>query len=170
MKTKILKKIQKRPFQLLEVMVAAFLILVCAAPALKTHIAIYREQFNLKRENERDHLVSGIHAKIVEKLYKNELLIEEILNKEKVFAFNDSTADTNGNLNHQLKKISYACTFQLTVKDQEIVETVPKYHLLELIITLHDTKSKIATKPLPYHYLVYISRQLNKEDVTPNEI
>jgi hypothetical protein len=66
-------KRHKRHFQLLEMMVAAFILLVCIAPTMQIFTSMYQSQQGIIRENQRDHLAHLVHAKFVEQLYKREI-------------------------------------------------------------------------------------------------
>lgn len=80
-----MKKIVKRHFQLLEVLIALFLVVVCALPVMEAFVGIYVSQKAFQREIERDHHMHLAHANLVEYLYRegvqgrsiNELLSEK---------------------------------------------------------------------------------------------
>src|ERR1700733_14521161 len=67
----------KRHFQLLELMVAAFILLICIAPTMRIFTNMYLSQHEIVRENQRDHLVHLIHAQITEQLYKRQIVLPE---------------------------------------------------------------------------------------------
>lgn len=137
-------------FQLLEVMVAIFLIVVCAAPALKIHIALYLEQNHILRENKRDHLVHLVHAAVVEKLYKNEIPIQNILTSQ-IMAFEDNATDSMNSIKQQLDKLYYHCQYSFKLDSDK-----PKKKLVKLIIEMKDLKKK-KNAVFNYNYLVFIS-------------
>ncbi|WP_068468576.1 hypothetical protein [Candidatus Protochlamydia phocaeensis] len=152
------KKRQKRCFQLLEVMVAVFLILLCAIPALQIFTNIYKEQAEVVRINQRDHLAHLIHAKLVELLYKRTIALEEIW-EGKQGSFTDP------DLQPQLKKLSYDASYAFAVLEPKKLETQQQSdkYLVRLTIKMKDSsKKKISEQSPPlethYDYLLYIDR------------
>lgn len=73
------KRLQKHNFQLLEVMIAALLLLICVTPAMRIYTNMYMAQQAIIRENQRDHFAYRIHASIVEQLYKRTIPFNELL-------------------------------------------------------------------------------------------
>ena len=72
------KQFYKRHFQLLELMVAAFILLICIAPTMKIFTNIYKSQKEIIRINQRDHLAHLVHAKFTEQLYKRTIPLKDI--------------------------------------------------------------------------------------------
>lgn len=159
------KRRVKRHFQLLEVMVAAFIILICAVPALKIFTTIYVEQKEVVRENQRDHIARLIHANMIEQLYKRAIPLEEVLGEgEKPVA----DPQLQKLLNHWAYQGTYAFSdAKAYIKKGE--EKASKY-LVKLTITLNDASNRKKDKKSPtptqtYDYTVYIdSGALDKED------
>lgn len=153
-KIKIKKKRLAR-FQLLEVLVAIFLLVVCAAPALKIHVAMYLEQHHILRQNKRDHLVHLVHAAIIEKLYKNEIPFDSLVEKVP-FPFKENQVNSKFSLKNNLKNLNYHCCYFFTN-----LEDKDKHHLFKLTIRLEDVKKNKSKERkdfiFDYEYLVYIS-------------
>lgn len=166
------KKILKRHFLLLEVMVAVFILLVCAAPAMRIYISMFKEQQAIIRENQRDHLVHLIHANITEKLYKRLIPLEEIV-EGKSMRFSDS------DLEKVLHDLSYECSYGLAVvhPKSEKGQEMAAFYLCKFIIKMKD----VAFNPRPssnrkrienqdpfetvYEYYLYIdSGKLDKNE------
>lgn len=162
--TKINKAIRNKKrcyFQLLEVMVAAFLILICAAPALKIHISMYLEQNALMRQNQRDHLAHLAYAEIVEKMYKNEIPLEDILEK-KEFTLNSLSHDEQSfDLIHALHQMGYQCRYFFTNKKTPEEKENKNYSLLNLILKLDDISfSNQKSTSMEYVFVTYLSHQV----------
>src|SRR5215203_2963300 len=60
----------KRHFQLLEILIALFLVATCAIPIMSSFVRIYLEQRKMQDDIQRDHLLHLAHAKLIEYLYK----------------------------------------------------------------------------------------------------
>jgi hypothetical protein len=60
----------KRYFQLLEVMIAMFLIATCAIPVISSYASMYQAQKAAERSIELDHLSALLHAQVSEFLYQ----------------------------------------------------------------------------------------------------
>lgn len=65
-----MKQITKKHFQLLEVLIALFLVVVCALPIIHSFVGIYLEQRHLQTDIERDHQLHLAHARLIEYLYQ----------------------------------------------------------------------------------------------------
>jgi hypothetical protein len=153
MKKYILKTKNKPHFQLLEIMIAIFLIIVCAVPALKTTINIYKEQAEVVRVNQRDHLVHLIHANLIEKFYKRMIPLDQMkMENEEVFRDQEIV--------EQLNRLNYAATYKIKMlrPQKEEIEQEKKY-LVELMICITDkTQGKKKDSNTHYTYKVYIDR------------
>ncbi|MFI0435142.1 MAG: hypothetical protein ACH350_05380 [Parachlamydiaceae bacterium] len=148
-KKRIKKKIQRRKhhFQLLELMVAAFILLVCIAPAMRIFTSIYQGQQEIVRENQRDHLAHLIHSKVVEMLYKRELHLSEATKKEQI-PLNDAE------LQVQLNTFHYSFEAYLVVlhSRKKKNEEHPNQYLVQLVIKLKDRAAKRNKKGAAKHY------------------
>ncbi len=146
----------RRHFQLLEVMVAVFLILLCAAPALRIYTNMYKEQAQVARVNQRDHMVHLIHAKVIEQLYKRTIPLDEILaGVEKPF----EDEELQPELNRLKYEASYHLSILLPVREKKRA-TSKRLHS-QLLIQMKDLSH--LTKPdtptvFNYAYEVYIDR------------
>lgn len=157
---------------LLELMVAAFILLVCIAPAMKILTSMYISQQEIIRENQRDHLAHLVHAKITELLYKRQIH----LNLEK-----DSTQPINisdPELEDLFKKNNYSCIAILTPKHFPSSKDgkQPDKFLLELLIKIKDIspkgkkedekKNQSASLPseMVYNYLIYVDAGARTSD------
>lgn len=160
----------KRHFQLLELMVAVFILLICVAPTMRIFTSMYQSQQEIIRENQRDHLAHLIHAKITEMLYKRQIHISEG-DSEILISLSDPE------LNDELKKFSY------TFEANTIIEPYkprgrehPSHYLAHLVIKLKDVSPKVQKKEKTfenqdsadtfYDYKIYIDagKKAEKDD------
>ncbi len=170
-----IKIISKRPFQLLELLVAAFILLICIAPTMHIFTSLYQLQQEIVRENQRDHLSHLIHAKITEMLYKNQIhLPVEKQAKETIELQDREIIDA-------LKKYGYSCRAALIVDDwtQPRGQEHPSRYLLHLTIEFQDLypkstkKKKIQNQDANvafYDYKIYVDagHKANEKDKKAN--
>lgn len=71
------KNLSKRPFTLLEVMVAFTLVLLCVVPLLRTHLMMFHEERRLVRELAAEQLAGVIFSEVLPLLYENKIPWEE---------------------------------------------------------------------------------------------
>lgn len=161
----------KRHFQLLELMVAAFILLVCIAPTMRIFTSMYKSQQNIIRENQRDHLAHMMHARITEQLYRRQFPIEEGI-QGKVITMIDP------DLGALLQKYSYFCEGKLEIVNCHKSKggDKPYEYLGRIVIKMKDLNFK-SPKNLPdtsteenqdpsetlYEYLVYIDSKEDKK-------
>ncbi len=144
-------------FQLLEVMIAMFLVLVCVIPVLNAYISMSQAQFNNHRLNQGDHLIHLIHGKIVENLYKHTIPWQDIVDgREEKLEKLAGVEDILKQLNH----LSYECYYKLTIDKPQKKNEIKNKFLLRLSIKLKDTWNKLNQgKILTYEYLIYGTHQ-----------
>src|SRR5437660_280100 len=108
-----LKRIQrhKRHFQLLELMVAAFILLICIAPTMRIFTSMYQSQQAIVRENQRDHLAHLVHAKFTEQLYKRTISLEEVAQSKPIILGDPE-------LEKLIRQSAYECTGTFTIIKQ----------------------------------------------------
>lgn len=156
-------KNRKRHFLLLELMVAAFILLICIAPTMRIFTSIFQEQQEIIRENQGDHIAHLVHAIVTERLYKHEIKFSEDTKAEAI-----PLSDTD--LQKELDKYGYTVQAALTiiesVKHKE--ENHPNKYLAQLVIKLIDTSPKAESRAKAqnfinqdphdtfYDYIIYI--------------
>jgi|GEM_PF-3991261 len=145
-----LYKRDKRHFQLLELMVAAFILLICIAPVMRIFTSIYQSQQSIIRENQRDHLAHHVHAEVVERLYKREISIDDIEN-QLIFL-------SDPELNEQLKALSYSLEGILTIVQtyKPKGEEYPTMYLGKLLVKIKDILPKSQGAETFYDSYIYI--------------
>lgn len=178
-KTKSLRR-SKRHFQLLEVMIAVLLLIICAVPALKVFTNVFQEQTRINSAYDRDHLVRLVHAQIVEKMYRNEISLQQVI---------DGTIQEfrHAELDLTLQRLGYQALYRFHV-------TYPKPDALagasslvsDLYIRLHKKNSQVNrfdpktsndkygfqnedSLTYDYKYVVYINHEARGTSQPPAE-
>jgi hypothetical protein len=147
---------RKRHFQLLEVMVAILILMLCAAPALDIFTRMYIAQERIVRINKRDHLARLVQAKVVERLYQNSIAIDDFNDKNgQTFPFSDPELD------RLLAPLAYEASYRLALKDSHPkTKGAPRdKYLIALTIVMKD-QIKQKNYPLTdaaYSYDLYIN-------------
>jgi hypothetical protein len=80
----MLKKVKFRPFLLLEVLLALFLVTLCILPLLAPSVAIFRDQQHFIDKVDLDHAVGVLYARTIEKLHRNAIPWEELNSKKTI--------------------------------------------------------------------------------------
>src|ERR1700722_13895 len=76
-------KIQdKRPFLMLEVLIAFALITLCATPLIYPHVSMIKAQKEFINKMKINHSVNLIYVNILEKLHRNEIPLQDIEDKK----------------------------------------------------------------------------------------
>lgn len=148
----VYKARRKLHFQLLEIMIAMFLIVVCAVPMIHTFVQIHIEQKASHRVIERNHLVHDIHAKLLEDLYQHRFSWSEIEYKQE-------RELSDSDLVERAKKADYRVLYQFGVDQPKTVPESMKKALIKLEIKMVDLKNQKAETP-SYDYYIYV--QLKK--------
>ncbi len=161
------KKIQKRSFQLLELLVAVSILLLCIAPIMRVFTNIYKGERQIMRENLRDHIANRVHASFTEALYKREIDLNDV---EGEIALKDS------DLIQLLQNSHCQCTGTFKVASSRKDKNEYKY-LCSLKIQLKDL-FPIQPELIPdkkhnpveshYEYSIYATRAIiaNPSDTT----
>ena len=75
-----MKRVHKRPFLLMEVLIAFSLIVMCVLPLIAPHTYILIQQKKFVHTVELDHLVNLLYADIVERMYIHDIPLADLLN------------------------------------------------------------------------------------------
>lgn len=142
---------------LLEVMIAMFLILLCAVPTLTLFVDTYLAQKHSMRIYERDRVAEQVHAHIVEQFYKGEMDIESLLS-------GPVTEHPLGNSDCEaaLQKLGFycKCTLKIIHGDHALDRHKHLHYLCQLDIEMTDLREqdpKLA-QGAEYQYIIYIDR------------
>lgn len=77
-----LRRKNKRPMLLLEVLIAFAIVVLCALPLMAPHYAMLRDQSRYQKHLVLDHTVNLLFGDIVQQLYLNQFSWEELQNKQ----------------------------------------------------------------------------------------
>lgn len=163
MKTK--KKIQyhKRHFQLLEILVAVLILLICVVPMMNIFTSMYMTQIETIRENRRDHLAHLVHAKFTEELYHRKVDIDGEIEGRQVSLSDKDLVD-------ELTASGFSCSGFFSIKTSSDNQGKPKQHLCQLEIKMKDMVSEAKKKKtfaqtsendpneIVYDYQIFIDR------------
>lgn len=163
MKSFILKKkyLKKNHFQLLEIMVAIILIVSCALPAMRIFTNMYRQQLSVIQNYELDHLAHSMHAIVTEKLYRNQIPINEL--NDQLISCDDP------DILNQLKSLGYHCAYQINKRCQKKSKNkeTGSERLLDLIIQFNSNQNEKQYRQ--YDYILYVAGGLNPDDTDEKE-
>ena len=149
----------RRHFQLLEWMVAVFILLICMAPTMRTYISLHHAQLAIARENHRDHLAHLLHAKITEQLYKGEIALDDIVQGRAIVLHDEE-------LTELLRKQGYRFEGKLLVVNSHTPSgaTQPDEYLAKMEIRMIDTLHEGSPPSgILYDYSVYIDAGKGKK-------
>ena len=139
----------KRHFQLLEVMIAMLLIVICVAPALHIYTNLYKQETQTAQRYEADHLARLLYVTIIESLYHNEISLDEIQS-------GIETSLDHSKYGAELKKIGYRgwyCLAKVKEKKVKSAKVQELRYLVAITIYLENIRSKIV-KQYDYFQMV----------------
>lgn len=153
-------KKRNRPFQLLEVMIAMFLVALCALPLIQPHVYMFEQEQKAIRLLEVDHAASLVYADIVETLYENKIDWDQIVDKSVRHPINSPELT---NLGYE----GYYTFDKLLSKPPEEPPEETNY-LMNVSLVLNPRGESRISKL--YEYLVFIKRKIKQgEDTTPKK-
>lgn len=157
--------IRKRPFTLLEMMIAIFIITVCALPIITSYGNMNKVLYEDIRVNKRENAAHLIHNQMIESLYKQRIRWSDIGKDKRENAEGLEGADKE-KISALLKEINYAGFYQLSLfRAKKEKGKARAHYLLQLRIFMQDN-NKPDEEPVPYTYYIYAQRDLaNNEKV-----
>jgi hypothetical protein len=154
----------KRPFLLLEVLIAIFLISLCLLPLLAPYGLIFRDQRRFSDKIYLDYATSQLYAGILEKLYLNTIPWEQLKSTAPVPIDSTLLEQTIGHA------IPWKGSYAFTKHTQKPKEGDKDYnggnapfsaHLFKLDFTFTpQSNANIKDKKMEYTYDIFIARQL----------
>lgn len=151
----------RRPFLLLEVLIAFLLIALCAIPLIAPHVSIYKDQQEFMDKIQLDHFVNHYYGEIIEKLYRQNISWETLSNEAKV------RIDREKIVSWDNKPLPYEGTYSFKDKKHKPKEAKPfTVYLIQLTLSFKPIKKGSAetkTKDITYQYDIFIPRQLPGE-------
>lgn len=153
---------RKRPFLLLEVLIAFFIVALCAIPLMAPQIFMVRSELSQAREVELDRAVNILFADLLEKFYEQGVNWETVGTKDlpkPALPLNTEVFDRLGYGPNYLQRLGFEGDYTVRVKLSKVKKDLSKtegpngellYHMLEI---------KYSFKPLRW-----ISLDLAKDD------
>jgi hypothetical protein len=148
--------IHKRPFLLLEVLIAFALVSLSMIPLMRPHIVILQEEKAFLKELELDKRVNQFYVDMLESLYNNRIPWEEI------------TQGTEGVFTEEaLRSLPYKGKWKLEAvknKPKKVEVQYPEsYHLIELNLSFTPVHGKDREKNTKdFSFTIFITRELEK--------
>jgi len=136
-----MKRLNKRPILLLEVLIAFALVALCAIPLLAPQVGMIRSERRFLNEIEADRLANVIFTDIVEKMYQREISWEALFNQEEVPV-------------NWVSHPPYAITYRFVLKQGKPTKSDPQYALFNLWVTM---ASKEET--LTFEYEIFVEKE-----------
>jgi hypothetical protein len=127
---------KKHHFQLLEVMIALFLVTLCAIPLIYPHVRIYQEQKQHILEAKLDHEANVAYGHILVLLY------------EKGIPWVDITSGKQRILEDEAG-ISFPCTYVVSIAQEK---NRGQHYMFQIDISLTSR----SQKPLTYTYFAFV--------------
>lgn len=150
--------VRKRHYLLLEVLIAFFIVAMCVLPLIYPHTYILISQRKFISKVELDHLVNLLYGDILERMYKNEIRWQDIINKVEFEVDNTLLERVKFT-----KKLPYKGTFVFNEEkhkpDEGEAEVPYAHYLLKLDFSFTSEQDK-QEKPLKYHYKIFAVRNL----------
>jgi len=149
----------RRPFLMLEVLIAFALIVLCALPLIYPHIGMIKAQKELINKSSLNHFVNLQYVTILEKLHRNEIPLNDIENG-KIFSIDqENLKEIPG-----YKVQGYTATFQF-IKQRHKARNDQGFTVYLATLQLKFTPKK-GDKPLSYEYEVFFG---SKKQIAAND-
>lgn len=140
-------RLKKRAFTMLEVLLAAMLVILCLLPLMVPHIQLIKAQSKFNRKVELDHQVNLLYAAILEKLYRNEIPWENL--KQGQYPLSALVPSLSG-------QIYRDATYEFAMPNSRPVKYKKKPYSVHLVtLTFHFISDKT---PLDYTYKIFVVR------------
>lgn len=154
-----MRRLKRRHITLLEVLIALFIISMCAVPLLAPHFRMFIHQRRFVDKIELDRAVSLFYGQIVEKLHQNQISWRELTGGQVFLLSKEQIKELIG------KSLPFEGSYRFTVdKYKEAEKGGFSVYLIKLVMTFISESTK--EKPLVYSYNILVARQL---DGAPSE-
>jgi hypothetical protein len=129
---------KKKPFLLLEILIAFFLVSLCIVPLVRQPLSLYQSELKRLEEMEKERLADWSFTEVKERLLKNEIPWEKIPAKSETsgpFSLPDALIQLPGCASKIIKR-----TFILTGRGQKPGKDEAEYRQLGIYIYLGKDK------------------------------
>lgn len=156
------RRLTRRPVLLLEVIIAFALVALCVLPLIYPHVFILRSEREFISEVELDHRVNLLYADVMEKLYRHEIPLQDILDGK------ETPVDLSaGGKITEKGALPYTGVYRFVkFKQRGKEEDSHKAYLFKLIFTFKPAGGILegkSNKQLTYEYLIPIERKTNEQ-------
>ncbi len=156
-----MKLLSKKPFSLLEVIIALTLVSFCALPLIYPHVAMLKAQYVFTRRMQLDHAVNLLYATVLEKLYLNKISWSDLTQTK--FEITDQLIQEA----HLEGLLTYPGNFTFTEINRRPLK-LGDHNYFDFLLTFtftspelkHLNKKQVETSSLEYTYHVFITRDL----------
>lgn len=164
-------KYNKRPFLLLEVLIAFALVIFCAIPLIAPHVDMYKAQRAWLDKEELDHVVNLLYANILEDLYTNKIEWSQLRSEYEAVV----TPQMIREAGYQ-KPLYFDGKYKFTInKFKPKNENEFNLYLFDLKFTFLPTSMINATpeikesKTIKYDYNIFVVRDLRTKESAPTQ-
>lgn len=144
------RRVRRRAFLLLEVLIGAFLIILCLVPFLEVQTAVYRQEGAIVTRYKVDSLFDAMHVHLVERLYHRDFSMEGLLSEIPLRALEDEP------LVQEAEQLGYRPFYAFRFFMKQPVLTSAKQILVDLSIVLEPLRGAAKIERM---YRVYLSLQ-----------
>lgn len=145
---------KKRTFLLFEILIAFFLVALCAVPLVRQPLQFYRSEMKSLEQLERERLADWTFTEIKEKLLKTEIPWKKIPakgNKSPAFSLPSATIQIPGCRAKQIERtFTLSCTGEKKGLHEEIYRS--------LLISVDFLPDLFSKKPSHYTYRVIVQK------------
>ena len=119
-------KMRKRPFLLLEVLIAFAIVVGCILPLIYPHVMMYKSKKQFEDDIQKNHMANLLYVDILEKLHRNEIAWREIEEK-KEFSFEKGRFRGSYKFEEEKHKPPDATGFSVAILNLKITLDTMKY-------------------------------------------
>jgi hypothetical protein len=160
------KKLRRRPVLLLEVLIAFVLVVLCVIPLIYPHVYMVKLEKEFIGSIDADHVANALYAQLYEKLQKNEIPWDKLLDKTPVVVDDAVITEINNG-----RALPYKVSYQFEELNHKPKTPQPLSVYLFKVTYLFNPKIEKSNedKSLKYSYQVFIARNLPQAAAAPKE-
>ncbi|MCB1111239.1 MAG: hypothetical protein H7A37_06670 [Chlamydiales bacterium] len=148
-----MRRLNKRPLTIMEVLIAFALVVLCVFPLIAPHVLMLRAEYRFIDQVRLDHYVNDHYVSLLEQLHRNVIPWSSI--------------EEGAEQPLEAPEIKpYRGSYRLSIAEKKPKESAPtSAYLVELHYRFTKDEAK---KPVEYNYLIYLVRRIAQEEA-PNE-